>query len=258
MFGCRTANNRHNISDEIHLDFIEKCQIKNSQWDSMFCFIEDSKTEEKIINYDVLYELQEDSSAIVTETISIYVADSMIKNGFLREFSYLPRNVKYKILSVKRNNNEESYVVLTANNDNDFFANDDVYAVQINNKNDLKKGIHIFELKYNIVGAISSHSQNTLFIDFVGTETKLKIEKVIGKITLPKQYQVIRVSVGYYDEEEETFLNDDLLSIVNKRDNLNIKLPISSIDTDGTISFQTYSVIPTETLNQGTYAILYW
>ena len=66
-----------------------------------------SAQQERITNYDVLIEIQNDRSIIVTENISVYAAGTRIKRGITRSlpktrnFQGKRRAMQYKIMSVR-------------------------------------------------------------------------------------------------------------------------------------------------------------
>ena len=75
----------------------------------LFCFFTFSSNifaKEKILNYFVMIDVQNDNSAIITERILAYVETKKIKKG-INKFLSLNDNLMYKLISVKRNNKQE-------------------------------------------------------------------------------------------------------------------------------------------------------
>ena len=146
----------------------------------LFCFFTFSSNifaKEKILNYFVMIDVQNDNSAIITERILAYVETKKIKKG-INKFLSLNDNLMYKLISVKRNNKQEpsSIVIL-----------DNIYGIIIGNDYYLptfKK--HMFEIKYKVNNIIKHNEHfDELYWNIIGDRWNLDIDKMYIKIVVP-------------------------------------------------------------------------
>lgn len=147
----------------------------------LFCFFlfnSNIFAKERILNYFVMIDVQDDNSAIITERILAYVETKKIKKG-INKFLSLNNDLMYKLISVKRNNEQEpSSIVILDNDMYGIITGNDYYLPTF------KK--HMFEIKYKVNNIIKHNKHfDELYWNIIGNRWNLDIDKMYIKIVVP-------------------------------------------------------------------------
>ena len=148
--------------------------------------------QERIIDFDVLLEVNTDRSVTVTEKITVYAAGDQIKRGITR---YLPKEremekgqwsqMRYDILNVERDGQKEPYHEESGSG---------YKILYIGNKNRfLNPGEYTYTIQYkspNQVGMFEDYDE--IYWNAIGTDVQFPVEKATCKIVLPSGASIIQ------------------------------------------------------------------
>ena len=148
---------------------------------------------ERILFYNVDIFVEKEASLVVTETIKVNSNGDQISRGIFRSFPK-KRNlnqetypIKYKIISIKKDGNEDSYHEET---------DDEWYKIYIGDKDVfLQPGQYTYEIKYRVqkqIGFFDSYDE--LYWNVTGTEWSFPIDRVLATVHLPEGANIIQNS----------------------------------------------------------------
>ena len=140
---------------------------------------------ERIIQFDIEIQMNEDRSIDVYEKIEVYAAGNQIKRGitrglptrrFIENQKYI---VKYKDLSIRRNGQEEPFHSVDVENGELLRIGQRDYY--------LPKGNYVYEIRYSVPNQIDWLDDfDRLRWNAIGTDVVFETEKASIKILLPK------------------------------------------------------------------------
>lgn len=149
----------------------------------LFTFL--SKAQERIVNYDVVIQIEHSGLLQVTEKIKVQCQGEQIRHGIRRSFPLYREDkygadikVKYNLTSVLKDNNNENY--FTENNR-------DFWNVYIGKKEvDLDNGEYEYQIQYTTPYQIGFFEQyDELYWNVTGNEWDFPIQNATCKIILP-------------------------------------------------------------------------
>ena len=136
---------------------------------------------EKILDYFVIIDVQEDDSAIITERMIVNVETKKIKKGINKALP-LDNDLMYKLISVKRNKEVEPSSIKLLDNIYMIVTGDDRYLPTFRR--------HFFEIKYKVKNIIKHNSNfNELYWNVVGKKWDLDINRIRIKVIIPKNFK---------------------------------------------------------------------
>ncbi len=149
--------------------------------------------QERIINYDVKIEVQEDRSAIITEFIEVYVGGHILKRGIvrnlLRKRDLHDRRVRmhYEIIEVVKDGEPEPFHKKT--NDRDivlYIGRQDVI---------LDHGVYTYRIKYRATDQIAFYDDyDEIYWNAIGHENVLSADQASVSVYLPPGAGMIQES----------------------------------------------------------------
>lgn len=173
---------------------------------SVFLFSFSSLAQERILNYIVQIDVQEDASLDITEQIQVVAEGNKIKRGVYRDIptSFMDRaGTKHQtpilVQSVYRDNQKIPFSTKTERN------NWRVYMGSM--AQSLQKGVYTYTLKYKIFNAISDMKHvktDELYWNVIGQEWLFNIEKSFITINFPNNasFKSIEIYTGQRDSRE--------------------------------------------------------
>ena len=178
----------------------------------IFCiFSANVFAKEKILDYFVIIDVQDDNSAIITERMIVNVETKKIKKGINKALP-LDNDLMYKLISVKRNKEAEPSSIRLLDNIYMIMTGDDRYLPTFQR--------HFFEIKYKVKNIIKHNSNfNELYWNVVGKKWDLDIDRIRIKIILPDNIQ----KLGQYayvninkPQKERLLFNDNIFRSTRK------------------------------------------
>lgn len=178
----------------------------------IFCiFSTNVFAKEKILDYFVIIDVQDDNSAIITERMIVNVETKKIKKGINKALP-LDNDLMYKLISVKRNKEAEPSSIRLLDNIYMIITGDDRYLPTFRR--------HFFEIKYKVKNIIKHNSNfNELYWNVVGKKWDLDIDRIRIKIILPDNIQ----KLGQYayvninkPQKERLLFNDNMFRSTRK------------------------------------------
>ncbi|WP_428897332.1 DUF2207 domain-containing protein [Parelusimicrobium proximum] len=159
-------------------------------------FIPSFAQRERIYEFSSHMTVSADSSAVITERITLYADHQEIRRGIYR---VLPRTfqdnkikgyMNYTVLSLKRNGLAEPYFTEREGNN---------LAVGFGNDNYLDRGIHTYELTYKIDKAVGFfEDSDEIYWNVTGNDWDFIIDKADFSLTLPAGAEVITDGISVY------------------------------------------------------------
>ncbi len=161
---------------------------------------------ERILNYDVVLDVQKDSSIIVTEKITINVEGDKVKRGIVRS---LPTSddVKYHLISVNRNGRYEPSFIERLGGFFEINTGDDDYLQIYKN--------HTFEIKYRVYNAIKSYKDiDELYWNVTGNDWIFPIDNIRVEVKLPDGLKILQESsyIGTMGSREKGLYENSIFS----------------------------------------------
>ena len=156
--------------------------------------------QERITNYDVLIDVQQDADFIVTESISIISEGKKIRRGIFRD---LPRfkvdegakiPYQYKILSVTRNGQREPFSRQSDGNAKQIRIGDPDYF--------LRRGQHDYVITYEVKNEVRYFDDfDEVYWNAIGTYWDFPIDKGQAKIQFPQSISPLEINcyTGRYE-----------------------------------------------------------
>ncbi|MCK9225009.1 MAG: DUF2207 domain-containing protein [Candidatus Muirbacterium halophilum] len=152
----------------------------------LFLIVFTSFSKEKIIDFNVLFELSENQNMTVTETITVKAEGRDIKRGIFREFptSYKTFwrgsvSVPFEVISVKKDGYSEPYSIKNEPNGKRIYIG--------NNSKYLKDGIYEYEIKYNTANQLYfGKNHDELYWNITGQSWAFDIEHAICEFSIPE------------------------------------------------------------------------
>lgn len=144
---------------------------------------------EHILSFHSDIEIAKDAEVTVTEKIKVYARGEIIKRGIFRSLP-LSRNIngkkvriKYDIVSVKKNGDEENYHTEKTNTDfGIYFGNKDVI---------LSPGVYEYELKYKTKDQIGFFTDyDEFYWNVNGNLWDLRVDQISATVTLPEGAEI--------------------------------------------------------------------
>ena len=164
------------------LSLVFACLIGASAW-----------AQERITNYDVLIDVQQDADFIVTESISVISEGRKIRRGIFRD---LPRfkidegakiPYQYKILSVTRNDEREPFIRKSKDNAKQIRIGDPNYYLQ--------RGHHNYVITYEVKNEVRYFDDfDEVYWNAIGTYWDFPIEKGRAKIQFPQSIAPLEIN----------------------------------------------------------------
>ena len=164
------------------LSLVCACLIGASAW-----------AQERITNYDVLIDVQQDADFIVTESISVISEGRKIRRGIFRD---LPRfkidegakiPYQYKILNVTRNGKREAFSRQSDGNAKQIRIGDPDYY--------LKRGQHDYVITYEVKNEVRYFDDfDEVYWNAIGTYWDFPIDKGQAKIQFPQSIAPLEVN----------------------------------------------------------------
>lgn len=149
--------------------------------------------QERITNYDILIDVQQDADFIVTESISIISEGRKIRRGIFRD---LPRfkidegakiPYQYKILSVTRNDEREPFTRQSKDNAKQIRIGDPNYYLQ--------RGHHNYVITYEVKNEVRYFDDfDEVYWNAIGTYWDFPIEKGRAKIQFPQSIAPLEIN----------------------------------------------------------------
>ena len=192
-----------------------------------------ANAQERITNYDVVIDVQQDADFIVTESISVISEGQKLRRGIFRD---LPRfkmdeGVKipyqYKILSVTRNGQKEPFSRQSGGNAKQIRIGDPDYF--------LRRGQHDYVIIYEVKNEVRYFNEfDEVYWNAIGTYWNFPIEKGRTKIQFPQSISPLEIncytgrlgssaSDCQMSREARTF-NVDLLQALNSREGMAVSI----------------------------------
>ncbi len=165
-------------------------------------------SQERILSYDTIIEIQPSSEIIITENIKVKAEGINIKRGIYREFPidyYDKYGNKYKvifdILEILRDGVEEPYFIKReGRNIRIYIGKKDIF---------LNSGEYLYTIKYKTarqLGFFEKHDE--LYWNVIGTNWIFPIYEASARVILPKGIPVDSISVdGFTGPSGATFKN---------------------------------------------------
>ena len=158
-----------------------------------FTFAAGAWAEEKIVDYNVLIDVQQDADFIVTEKISVISEGRKIRRGIFRD---LPRfkmdedakiPYQYKILSVTRNGEREPFSQQSGGNAKQIRIGDADYFLQ--------NGRHDYVITYEVKNEIRYFDDyDEVYWNAIGTYWDFPIDRGIATIRFPQSFAPLGVN----------------------------------------------------------------
>jgi len=176
----------------LFLSFFFACLIGASAW-----------AQERITNYDVVIDVQQDADFIITESISVISEGQKIRRGIFRD---LPRfkidegakiPYQYKILSVTRNGKREPFSRQSDGNAKQILIGDADYFLQ--------RGQHDYVIVYEVKNEVRYFDDfDEVYWNAIGTYWDFPIEKGETKIQFPQSISPLEINcyTGRYGSSE--------------------------------------------------------
>ena len=149
--------------------------------------------QERITNYDVLIDVQQDADFIVTESISVISEGKKIRRGIFRD---LPRfkldegakiPYQYKILSVTRNGQREPFSRQSDGNAKQIRIGDPDYF--------LRRGQHDYVITYEVKNEVRYFDDyDEVYWNAIGTYWDFPIDKGQAKIQFPQSFSPLEIN----------------------------------------------------------------
>jgi len=149
--------------------------------------------QERITNYDVVIDVQQDADFIVTESISVISEGRKIRRGIFRD---LPRfkmdegakiPYQYKILSITRNGNREPFSRQSDGNAKQIRIGDPDYFLQ--------RGQHDYVIVYEVKNEVRYFDGfDEVYWNAIGTYWDFPIEKGQAKIQFPQSIAPLEIN----------------------------------------------------------------
>ena len=149
--------------------------------------------QERITNYDVLIDVQQDADFIITESISVISEGKKIRRGIFRD---LPRfkldegakiPYQYKILSVTRNGQREPFSRQSDGNAKQIRIGDPDYF--------LRRGQHDYVITYEVKNEVRYFDDfDEVFWNAIGTYWNFPIDKGRAKIQFPQSISPLEIN----------------------------------------------------------------
>lgn len=145
---------------------------------------------EKILRFDVLTQINTDSSVTVRERIIVCSTSQQIKRGIIRSLAKKGLD-RYEILSVARNGKTENFSKT---------ENSKTLALRIGDPNKIiSKGIHTYDIHYRVLGSLRYHNNfDEFYWNVTGNEWTFEIEKSSVHVALPKGASLVKNGVSLY------------------------------------------------------------
>ncbi len=151
-----------------------------------------SFAEEKITGFDVVMTVNKDSSANITESISVTVEGNKIRRGIYRDLpkSFNNAQVKYSAISLSRNGFTEPFFTENAGNDLRINFGDDSF---------LPRAPQDYVLKYTVTNtARFFNDYDEIYWNVTGNYWNFPIDKASFTLNLPEGAQVIENLISTY------------------------------------------------------------
>ena len=174
--------------------------------------------QERIINYDVKIEVQEDRSAIITEFIEVYVGGNIIKRGITRDLptkrTLHDRRVRmnYEIMEVAKNGDPEPF----------HKAEGDQSIILYIGQQDvlLDPDVYIYRIKYRATDQIAFYDDyDEIYWNAIGHKNQLPADQASVSLYMPPGAEMIQQSAytGRYGATGENYtVNEELGGIIYK------------------------------------------
>ena len=176
-----------------------------------------SNTTERIIDFHADINIEASGKILITEYITLYAGGMDIRRGIIRNIpeARIDERNKAKILpvkvrSLKCDGEESRYHIKYV----DRFGFPEIEIYFGSSKTILEKGVHQYELIYEIRGHIGFFDEfDELYWNVVGNEWEFPIERASAKVHLPKASKMIQWScyTGVkYSTEKKCSLDGDM------------------------------------------------
>lgn len=154
-----------------------------------------AKSAEEILQYHSDIRIQEDARVFVTESIIVRAEGKKIKRGIFRDFPVRYKNpdggyfrIGFKILSVRRNGEEEPYHIKSSQNGKRvYIGTEDTF---------IPHGMHQYEITYLTYGVVSFYDDvDEIYWNVTGNDWDFPINEASARLFLPGDAAVSRYSV---------------------------------------------------------------
>lgn len=182
----------------------------------LFCFnFLFAQGEERIIDFDVVLQVNDDCSIDVKEYIKVYANGTKIKRGITRnlpskrQMTHRSLKMKYDIIEIRKNDVEEPY--FTEDYKNGFM----IYIGQRDVL--LSAGVYTYMIHYKVPNQIGFFNDyDEIYWNAIGTDVSFKIENASCKVRLPAGANIIQEAAyigrsGEVGQEYELKKNGSLL-----------------------------------------------
>jgi uncharacterized membrane protein YgcG len=154
---------------------------------------------ERIINFDVVINVNKDRSLDVKEYIHVYARGLDIKRGITRN---LPSSgkMKYDILEITKDGVSEPYFTKSENSEVIVYVGEESVF--------LKKGEYTYMIHYTVNNQIEFFKDyDEMYWNAIGTKVQFKVENASCKVRLPAGAKIIQETayVGSYGEKEKVY-----------------------------------------------------
>ena len=171
---------------------------------TFFIFNSTVFAKEKILDYFIIIDVQEDNSAIITERMIVNVETKKIKKGINKALP-LDNDLMYKLISVKRNKEVEPSSIRLLGNIYMIITGNDRYLPTFRR--------HFFEIKYKVKNIIKHNSNfDELYWNVVGKRWDLDIDRIRIKVVMPDNIkrlgQYAYVNINNPKKEKLLFYNN--------------------------------------------------
>ena len=178
-----------------------------------FCFfVTEAKAYERILSYDTIVQIHNDSSIEVTETISVVVEGKEIRLGLERDFplSYYVGTQKIKtpvtVNYVKRNGQDEHFWTENIGGVKRLFLGAEEDAPQ----NRLSYGVHTYTINWTSEKHIRGFENlDELYFNAIGHDWNFDIEKATARVYLAEGTEVEQAAgyIGYAGSTEKSLVS---------------------------------------------------
>lgn len=150
-----------------------------------FCF-----AAEQIERFDSVAQVKEDSSVLVTETITVRAAGDKIRRGIFRVLPYKGVS-SYEVLFVLRNGKEEPYKVEKSSSGQTVYMGDTSVI--------LSPGRYTYQLSYMVKGAVRFQRDfDEFYWNVTGNDWQFPIQSVTFRLILPAGAEIVPDGISFY------------------------------------------------------------